>query len=121
MKTLKNVLQETGLSYPTLVKYTGLGLIPRPQRVWRGRKGSESQYPDEVTDTINRIKEEQKDGLTLREIAENRIVERATDVFATIMTDYPDYYFTSGEITKADENPDGSIVVEMKLVGVKRR
>lgn len=121
MKTLKDVLQETGLSYPTLVKYTGMGLIPRPDRVWRGRKGSESWYPDDVIDAMNHIKEEQKAGLTLRQIAENRRVERATDVFADIMTKYSDYHFVSGEITKSDERPDGSIVVKVEVVGVKRR
>ena len=121
MKTLYDVLQETGISYYTLVKYTGLGLIPKPQRVWRGRKGSESWYPDEVVDSIKHMKEEQKSGLTLREIAENRKVERATDVFATIITNYPDYHFISGEITKTDENSDGSIVVKVEMVGLKRR
>ena len=120
MKTLKDVLHNTGLSYSTLVKYTGLGLVPKPQRVWRGRKGSESWYPNDVIDTIKHIKEEQSSGLTLRQIAENRKVERATDVFADIMVNYPDYHFISGEIIKSDENPDGSIVVEVKMVGVKR-
>ena len=121
MKILKDVLQEAGVSYPTLVKYTSLGLIPKPQRVWRGRKGSESWYPDDVIEIINRIKEEKDAGLTLRQIAENRKVERATDVFATIMINYPDYHFVSGDITKTDKNPDGSIVVKVNLVGVKRR
>jgi len=121
MKLLQDVLQETGISYYTLVKYTGLGLVPKSERVWRGRKGSESWYLDDVVDIINRIKEEKDSGLTLRQIAENQKVERATDVFADIMTNYPDYHFTSGEITKTDENPDGSIVVNVKIVGVKRR
>ena len=48
MKTLQDILQVTGLSYHTLVKYTSLGLIPNPKRVWRGRKGSESHYHDDI-------------------------------------------------------------------------
>ena len=121
MKTLKDVLQETGLSYPTLVKYTGLGLVPKSQRVWRGRKGSESLYPDDVIGVVKRIKKEKASGLSLRQIAENWAVERAMDAYATIMTNYPDYHFISGEITKTDKKPDGSIVVKVEMVGVERR
>ena len=68
MKTLKEVLQETGISYHTLVKYSGMGLIPKPKRVWRGRKGSQSLYANKTIGAINRIKLKQGDGLTLREI-----------------------------------------------------
>ena len=121
MKLLQDVLQETGISYNTLVKYTGLGLVTNSQRVWRGRKGSESWYPDEVVDTIKHIKEDQKSGLTLRQIAENRKVGRAMNVYTDIMTNYQGYHFISGEITQTDENPDGSIVVKVEMLGVKRR
>ena len=120
MKLLQDVLQETGISYYTLFKYVCLGLLPKSYREWRGRKGSESWYPDDIIDNIDRIKEERKSGLTLRQIAENRKVERATDIFVDIMANYPDYHFVSGEITKTDEKPDGSIVVKVEVVGVKR-
>ena len=113
-------MKETGISYYTVVKYTGLGLLPKPQRVWRGRKGSESWYPDEVINTIRHIKEEQKSGLTLRQIAENRRVERATDIFADVMATYPDYHLTKGQI-KAKDNPDGSISVTIEMKGEKWR
>ena len=76
MKTLQDVTQETGISYYTLVKYTGLGLVPKPQRVWRGRKGSESLYPDNTIYLINMIIKQKESGLTLRQIAENRRIER---------------------------------------------
>jgi len=121
MKTKGDVLRESGLSYPTLVKYTGLGLLPKPQRVWRGRKGSESLYPDDVTKLIGRVKEERDSGLTLRQIAENRAVERATDVFTELISKYPDYHFTGGKITKEKKGSKGSIEVTVKMVAVKRR
>ena len=120
MKLLQDVLQETGISYYTLVKYTGLGLVPKSQRIWRGRKGSISLFPADIINTINRIKEERKSGLTLRQIAENRYIEKVTDIYTDIMAKYPAYHFTSGEIIKSDEKPDGSIVVKVKMVGVKR-
>ena len=120
MITLQDVIKETGISYYTVVKYTGLGLLPKPQRVWRGRKGSESQYPDEVVNTIRHIKEDQKSGLTLRQIAENQRVKRATDMYADIADMYPDYHLTKGEINRKN-NPDGSITVTVEMKGDKRR
>lgn len=121
MITLQDVTQETGISYYTLVKYTGLGLIPKPQRVWRGRKGSESLYPDSIVKTIREIAKDKEAGLTLRQIAENRILERAMDAFAAVMTMFPDYHFSRGDIIEEDEKPDGSIVVKVELKGERRR
>ena len=121
MKSQEDVLQESGISYYTLFKYTSLGLVPHSQRVWRGRKGSESWYPDDTVNTIKRIKEEQKSGLTLREIAENWKIERALKAFTAVMNDFPDYRFVSGVATESHENPDGSIIVKVELRGVKRR
>ena len=119
MRTLQDVTQETGISYYTLVKYTGLGLIPKSQRVWRGRKGSESLYPDSIVDTIKNIEKDKQSGLTLRQIAENRRIERAMDVFAEVMTKFPNYHFTHGSIAKEYKNPDGSIIVKLEMVGEK--
>ena len=121
MKTKDDVLRESGLSYSTLVKYAGLGLLPKPQRVWRGRKGSESHYPDEVIELIGTIEEERDSGLTLRQIAENRRIERATDAFAEVMKKYPNYHFTHGKVVKEKKDSKGSIKVTVKMVGVKRR
>jgi DNA-binding transcriptional MerR regulator len=70
MKTLSEVLRDGKLSYRTLVKYVEMGIIPKPQRIWRGRKGSESLYSDEVVEIINRVRSLQKRRFTLREIAE---------------------------------------------------
>jgi len=77
MKKVSEIIEESGLSYPTLVKYTEIGLIPRPRRIWRGRKGSESLYPDDVIDIINWIKLHQQRGLSLSEIARLRKKKRA--------------------------------------------
>lgn len=111
--------RETGISYHTLVKYTGLGLIAKPQRIWRGRKGSESWYQDNIIDSINHIKREQKSGLTLRQIAENRRVGRAMEVFTEVMAMFPGYRFTHGSVIETDENPDGSIIMKLEMVGEK--
>ena len=117
MKTLQDVTQETGISYHTLVKYTGLGLVPKSQRVWRGRKGSESLYPDNTIYIINLIMEEKKTGLTLRKIAENRRVERAVTAFASVINDFPGYRFTRATAIESEERFDGSIVVKVEMVG----
>ena len=79
MKNVAAVMQESGISYPTLVKYTEMGLLPQPQTIWRGRKGSESWYPDEVTHIINWVKLHQMRGLSLSEIAE-RCKERRAEI-----------------------------------------
>lgn len=70
MNTLSDVLRESGLSYRTLVKYTEIGLLPKPQRVWRGRKGSESIYPDDIIDRIKTIQELKAQGKSLAQIKE---------------------------------------------------
>ena len=119
MVALQDVIQGTGISYYTLVKYTGLGLIPKPERVWRGRKGSESLYPDSIVKTVKKIEKDKESGLTLRQIAENRRLERAMDGFAEVMAMFPGYHFTHGEIIEEHKNPDGSIVVELKMIGEK--
>ena len=69
MVNQKDLLRRSSISYFTLFKYSSLGLIPHPQRVWKGRKGSDSLYPDDAVDIIKRIKTGQKSGLTLRQIA----------------------------------------------------
>jgi len=119
MVTLQDVTQETGISYYTLVKYTGLGLIPKPQRVWRGRKGSESLYPDSIVKTIKNIEKDKQSGLTLRQIAENRRLERTMDVFTAVMAVFPEYHFSHGDIIGKGENPDGSITVKVEMIGRK--
>ena len=119
MVALQDVIQDTGISYYTLVKYTGLGLIPKPERIWRGRKGSESLYPDNIVKTIKNIEKDKKSGLTLRQVAENRRLERAIDGFAAVMAMFPGYHFTHGSVTKEYENPDGSIVVKLRMIGEK--
>ena len=76
MITLNEVLEKTGLKYHTIVKYVNMGILPRAARVWRGRKGSESLYPDEVVDIINRVKLEKKQGIPLAQIADQIQRER---------------------------------------------
>ena len=119
MVALQDVIQDTGISYYTLVKYTGLGLIPKPQRVWRGRKGSESLYPDGIVDTIKSIERDKQSGLTLRQIAENKRVERAMDVYTAVMAMFPEHHFSHGEIIEKDEKPDGSVIVKVEMTGRK--
>ena len=77
MKTLSEVLRDSGLSYQTLVKYTQMGIISKPYRVWGGRgRGSESLYPDDVAKIVRRVKLLQKRRFTLQEIAEQFKNER---------------------------------------------
>jgi len=73
---LSEVLRDGEISYRTLVKYTEMGLLSKPQRVWRGRKGSESLYPDDTIDLLKRIRDEQESGRSLLEIAEELREER---------------------------------------------
>jgi DNA-binding transcriptional MerR regulator len=78
MKTLSDVLRDADIEYQTLIKYISIGLLPKPRRVWRGRKGSQSLYPDEIIDIINQIKLLKKQGLSLTKIAEQVRSERAS-------------------------------------------
>lgn len=71
MKTSSEVLRDADIKYQTLIKYISLGLLPKPRRVWRGRKGSQSLYPDEVIDIINQIKLLKKQGFSLSEMTKH--------------------------------------------------
>ncbi|MFC1951217.1 hypothetical protein ACFLXN_02270 [Chloroflexota bacterium] len=76
MITLNEVLEKTGLKYHTIVKYVNMGILPRAARVWRGRKGSQSIFPDEVVDIINRVKLDKQRGIPLSQIASQIQQER---------------------------------------------
>lgn len=70
-KTLKQVIEETGIKPSTFQKYKTLGLLPRPTRIemLKGH-GSVAYYPENTTRLIQWIKEWQKDGETLEQIRE---------------------------------------------------
>lgn len=71
MKTTNEVLAETGLTYPMLNRFKDLSIVPKPKLKGRGRrKGVIGVFEDDVIDIINRVKSEQKLGLTLSKIAE---------------------------------------------------
>ncbi|MFC1979136.1 MerR family transcriptional regulator [Chloroflexota bacterium] len=69
MIALRELLEKTGITYHTVVKYVNMGILPRATRVWRGRKGSQSIFSDEAVDIINRVKLEKKHGIPLAQIA----------------------------------------------------
>jgi DNA-binding transcriptional MerR regulator len=77
LKTLSEVLRDGKISYRTLVKYVEMGILPKPKRVWRGRRGSESLYADDTIDIIPRVRFLQRKGLTLSQIAEQFRQEQA--------------------------------------------
>jgi len=74
MITLKQLIEETGISRPTLAKYRDLGLIPKPQIVYRGYKkegeqrGNEARYPSYTPWLINEISRLKEEGYTLSQI-----------------------------------------------------
>jgi DNA-binding transcriptional MerR regulator len=73
VKTTKEVLEETGLTYPMLNRLRDLHILPRPKIKGLGRrKGVISEYDDSVINIINWVKLHQERGLSLSEIAELR-------------------------------------------------
>ena len=58
--------------------------------------------------------------MTLRQIAENKRLERTMNVFTSVMAMFPDYHFSHGDIVEKDENPDGSITVKVEMIGRKK-
>ena len=67
-KRLSEVLLEGQISHPTLKKYVGMGLLPRPQIVRGGSRGSASVYPDSVVGLIHTIETLKARGYTLDDI-----------------------------------------------------
>lgn len=67
-KRLSEVLLEGQIAHPTLKKYVGMGLLPRPQIVRGGSRGSASVYPDSVVGLIHTIETLKAQGHTLDDI-----------------------------------------------------
>ena len=81
MKMTEEVLKSTGISYLMLTRLKELGVIPKPTLQGRGAGGGRGVvglFDDDVTDIINRVKLQQKLGLSLVQIAENVRQERAS-------------------------------------------
>jgi DNA-binding transcriptional MerR regulator len=79
MKTTDEVLKETGLTYPMLNRLKDLGIVQKPKRKGLGRrKGVIGVFEDDVVDIINRVKLQQKAGLSLAQIAEELRREQAS-------------------------------------------
>lgn len=131
MKTLTDVLLEGKIAYQTLVKYRDLGLLPRPQIVRRGRKGTESLYPDDVITRIHHIEKLKEDGLTLAEIAEIIRDQRQAGVLESravgsnsnglvsiseLERRYPDHKLALIEMGGDSRQADGSVTVRAKIV-----
>lgn len=77
MKTVNEVLKETGLTYPMLNRLKDLGIVPKPKLKGLGRaRGTVGIYEDEVINIINSVKLERKTGLSLTQIAERFRAER---------------------------------------------
>jgi len=142
MKTLSEVLRDGELSYQTLVKYTQMGLIPKPQRVWGGRgKGSQSLFSDDTIDIIKWVKRQQGYGQSLAQIAdvlrqakteEGEVVgEKPNNIsiafwaakrLIELHARYPDDDFILGELDEAlEEQPDGTVVAKFRIIRVPRK
>ena len=80
-----------------------------------------SWNPDDIIDNVERIKEARKSGLTLRQIAENRKVERAMDAFVELASMYPGYAIVRGSVKEIKSESGDTIVVEVKLKKVEWR
>lgn len=79
MITTNEVLAETGITYPMLNRLKDLGIVPKPRRKGLGRhKGVIGEFEDDIVDTINWVKLQQKQGLSLVQIAEKRRQKRAS-------------------------------------------
>ena len=139
MELLSDILRETGLSHPTVFKYVQLGIVPRPTRVWRGRKGSESWFPDGTIKIIDRVREQKSQGYTLNQIAERGrepmvkpesfrtwgymtdASQARSNVFLELFMKYPEDEFVSSNVKEISGKDGNSIVVQVELTKMRRR
>lgn len=137
MKTVHEVLAETGLTYPMLNQLKGLGIIPKPVRKGLGnRKGVIGVYDDEVIEIIRWVKRQRAKGLSLFEIAEKwrellateqatgelvvtkrnpDIIHLAVDLFTELDEEYPTHAYSQGKIEFVKELPNGKLRVQFLL------
>lgn len=138
MKTTDELLKETGISYTMLMRLKDLGVVPKPTLQGRGEghgRGIIGVFPDEVIGIVEWVKNEQKAGLSLTQIAEKwrgrEVIEEeittdapnpnetkwAIDLFAEFLEKHPGC--TIGKITGVPQ-PDGSVLVKARLIKVER-
>jgi len=137
MKTVNEVLAETGLSYPRLCQLRNLGIVPKPTLKGLGnRKGVIGVYDDQVIEIIRWVKKQRKKKLTLFEIAEKwrrlkateqvtgelvvaqrnpDITHWAVDLFAELAEEYPTHAYGQGQIESIEELPGGKLRVQFLL------
>ena len=134
MKTLSDVLRETGISYRTLVKYRQMGLVPKPQIIRRGRMGTESLYPDDVIPIIRRIETLKGMNHTLAEIREMReekgelVAAKPNPDYLTwavklgeeVERKYPGHTVARIEFMEGETQPDGSVIAHYRAKIVPR-
>lgn len=139
MELLSDILRKTGLSHPTVFKYVQLGIVPRPKRVWRGRKGSESWFPDGTIEIIDSVREQKSQGYSLNQIAERGrepvvkpeehqawgymtgTSQARSNVFLELFMKYPEDEFVSGNVKEIPGKDGNSIIVQVELTKVRRR
>lgn len=137
MKTINEVLIETGLSYPQLNQLKGLGIIPKPVRKGLGnRKGVIGVYDDNVIEIIRWVKKQRKKGFSLLEIAEMwrklKATEQVTgelivakpnpdathwgvDLFTELAEEHPLHAYGQGKIESVEELPNGNLRIQYLL------
>lgn len=135
MKTLADILKQTGISYGTLMRYRDMGFVLRPQIIRHGRKGTESLYPDDVIDTINRIETLKLSGHTLAEIRDEQevtgvlVAAKPNPNYLTwglylakrLAERFPGYTVTPAEFDDGEAQTDGSMIVHFKAKIIPRR
>lgn len=141
MKTINEILAETGITYPMLNRLKDLGIVPKAKRQGLGnRKGVIGIYEDDVIDTIKWVREQQSWGIPLAKIAEKlqqakveegeviapkpnpSLVNWAARRFIELHARYPDDDFIAAEIDEPfEESPDGTVVAKFRIRRVLRK
>lgn len=131
---LKDVLRQTGVSSQTLYKYVGMGLIPAPEIRYTG-KGKEVYYDDDVVNRVYQIGLLKEKGYRLAQIREKFTCPEeyelvaakpnpdklswAIDIFDKVQ-DERNIQIITGELDEIRENPDGTMLLRLKIVSVPK-
>ena len=134
MKTLADILIETGIRYGTLIRYRDMGLVPRPEIIRHGRKGTDSLYSNEVIPIIRRIETLKGMNHTLAEIREMReekgelVAAKPNPDYLTwavklgeeVERKYPGHTVARIEFMEGETQPDGSVIAHYRAKIVPR-
>lgn len=124
MKTLSEVMKDTGIAWATLQKYKSMGLLPATIIQRGGIRGCRSLFPDETISLIHFIEIQKAKGLSLSQIRDLINRKEVEEKEAVTLEPNPDELTWGSAILRQEEiklRQQGKELIRAELIKTKER